>query len=544
MVIDTGDRVEGNGLYDASHPKGKYDLDIFDKQHVDLICSGNHELYKRASIDFEYNTTVQHFKDNYIASNLDVIDAKDGKRKPLAQRYKKFTTKNQGIRVLALGFLFDFTNNADNIVVQKVEDALKEEWFQDAMRDRDIDLIVVIQHVGFKASETKAIFKAIREKHWDTPIHFFGGHTHIRDYAKFDRKAYGLQSGRYLETVGFASIDGLNAGGKKTMSTTGHEVHSVVSMAKTPTFSRRYIDNNLFSYHHHTKLNASTFPTSYGLNVSASIRDARRRLKLDHTYGCAPHTYWTNRAAYPSDSSVFTLLQDRIFPDKVVRPDRKDVPRLVITNTGAIRFDIFKGRFTTDSMYTVSPFTSQFRYVKDVPWKAAKLLLKILNQEVPQLWSVELAAEFQSRVPAKVNVAVSLDDATNDSPRVDQRSQQPLMGSDKELTPGYTTRDAAGSDGDDTIHSAIQFYKVPNIIESRLAFPASSEDAEDPDTVDVVYNEFLQKYILLALKFLGTDYDDASTAPYIEDKSMTTILGEWVKENWKCEEDGRASELR
>ena len=538
LVIDTGDRVEGNGLYDASHPKGKYDMAIFDSQHVDLLCSGNHELYKRISVSFEYNTTVPHFKDHYIASNLDVIDPKTQQRQPLSHRFKKFTTKNQGIRVLALGFLFDFTNNADNVIVQKVEDTIKEGWFSDAMRDRDVDLFVVIGHVGLDALETKAIFRAIRESHWDTPIHFFGGHTHIRDYAKFDKKAFGLQSGRYLETIGFASIDGLRTAGKKPAS------KHLVRASPIPTFARRYIDNNLFSFHHHAGLNESNFATGHGLNVSARIRGARQKLNLDQLYGCAPKTFWTNRAEYPSESSVFTLLQDHIIPDKVTRSDRKDVPRIVITNTGAIRFDIFKGTFTTDTMYTVSPFTSQLRFVRDVPWKIAQLLPKILNQEVPQLWPTDLALEWQSRAPVKQDLNAHKTNLRTEAPY--QNDQMPLEHwtgqKDDDLTPGYTTHDASGSDGDDTIHSPIRFYKVPNVIDSRLAFPPE-EDDDKPESVDVVYNEFLERYILLALKFLGSDYNKDSTESYIHNKTMTALLGEWVKENWKCEQEVGDGEL-
>ena len=43
LLIDTGDRVEGNGLYDASHPKGNFSRDIFAQQDIDVICAGNHE---------------------------------------------------------------------------------------------------------------------------------------------------------------------------------------------------------------------------------------------------------------------------------------------------------------------------------------------------------------------------------------------------------------------------------------------------------------------------------------------------------------------
>ena len=92
------------------------------------------------------------------------------------------------------------------------------------------------------------------------------------------------------------------------------------------------------------------------------------------------------------------------------------------------------------------------------------------------------------------------------------------------------------------IHSPIKFYKVPNVIESRIAFP-SSKDEGSPETVDVVYNDFLQKYILLALKFLGTDYNEDSTASYIEGKGMTSLLGEWVRENWACKDTTGDGEL-
>jgi 2',3'-cyclic-nucleotide 2'-phosphodiesterase (5'-nucleotidase family) len=35
LLIDTGDRIEGNGLYDASEPKGEYTLEIFKEQEID-----------------------------------------------------------------------------------------------------------------------------------------------------------------------------------------------------------------------------------------------------------------------------------------------------------------------------------------------------------------------------------------------------------------------------------------------------------------------------------------------------------------------------
>ena len=128
--------------------------------------------------------TVPDFKHNYLASNLDIYEPKSGERVPLAPRYKKFTTKNQGIRVLAFGFIFDFTRNSNNTVITPVEEAIDQEWFQEAIRDREVDLFLVAGHAQVRGPEFEAIYKAIRKVQWDTPIQFFGGHFHIRDYKK------------------------------------------------------------------------------------------------------------------------------------------------------------------------------------------------------------------------------------------------------------------------------------------------------------------------------------------------------------------------
>ena len=220
LLIDTGDRVEGNAIYDSSKPRGKFTYEIAKEQGIDLICSGNHELYKANTAEGEFFHTVPDFKGNYLASNLDIYNPNTGKLEPLAPRFKKFTTKNQGVRVLAFGFIFDFTGNANNTVVQRVEDTVNEKWFKEALRDRDLDLIIVFGHVDIRSDEYKILFSTIRSVHWDTPIQFFGGHSHIRDYKIFDSKSVDLESGRYMETVGFMSIDGLSTGGTKDRAPT------------------------------------------------------------------------------------------------------------------------------------------------------------------------------------------------------------------------------------------------------------------------------------------------------------------------------------
>ncbi|KAJ5407017.1 hypothetical protein N7465_008301 [Penicillium sp. CMV-2018d] len=510
LVIDTGDRVEGNGLYDSSEPKGIYLSDILQHQHIDLLTSGNHELYKQNTSEAELLVTVPNFRGNYLASNIDIIHPTTKELVPLAPRFKKFTTPKQGIRIVAFGFLFDFNGNYNNTVVQRVSSTIKEDWFQEAIRDKEVDLFLVVGHVPVHSPEYRAIFKEIRGIRWDTPIQFFGGHQHVRDYAQYDSKAFGLASGRFMETVGFMSIDGLAS---KTSQ----------QSAAGPVFKRRYIDNNIFSYYHHTGLDQETFPTENGLNVSRLIAKARTDLHLDQIHGCAPHDLWMSRVKYPDPSSIYTWLETQVLGD--LRDEiRGDTARVAIINTGAMRFDIFKGPFTQDSTFIVSPFTSTFRYVKDVPYDKAQLIVEVLNEQ-PQVLSMDesslttLGPLEQLAYPEDV-IAQNWASTSGQIPM-----------SSPDLVPGYTTKDDAGTDGDDTIHAPINFYRVPNCIQALKSANAS----ETPKTVDLVYLDFIEKYIILAAKFSGLDVDIAKESDvYMPNVSLTNLILDWVKKNWKC----------
>ncbi|KAM0551761.1 hypothetical protein ACHAPJ_008329 [Fusarium lateritium] len=518
LVIDTGDRVEGNGLYDASTPKGLFQYDIYAEADVDIICTGNHELYKAYSADMEHNTTVPNYKGKYLASNLDYIDFKTGDRVPQAQRYRKFKTKNQGLEIVAFGFLFDFTGNANNTVVQPVEQTIKEDWFQEAIREKP-DLFVVIGHVGLRMEEFKTIFTAIRKQNWHIPIAFFGGHAHVRDAVKYDSKAFAIASGRYFETIGWMSIDGIQKGSTKE-----------VEAASSPTFTRRYIDSNLYGLHYHTGLNDSTFPTKDGQRVSKMITRARKSLQLDYTYGCVPKTLWMARAKHTDEDSIFSWITNEVLPDIITRKDRKDKPRLAVFNTGGIRFDIFKGAFTRDATYAVSPFTSGFKYIPDVPYKAASKVIHLLNSAgrifAENGADVKFMAMPEQMFPAPAIVAqFEKNKEDEDESRLELRSF-----SDKpDLTTGYTTKDDIGDDGDDTVHEAVKFYEQPNCVQAEIAMPKDGE----PETVDFVFLSFIQPWIIPALKFAGAgDYSDADVERYIEG-SFTYHMGEWISKNWQ-----------
>lgn len=520
ILVDTGDRVEGNGLYDADKPKGDHTSKIFQEQKIDVICSGNHELYKKHTADNEYLVTVPNSKGNYLASNIDIIDPRTGNIVPLAPRFRLFTTRNQGIRILAFGFLFDFTGNYNNTFVQPVEKTVQEQWFQDAIRGTDIDLILTVGHVPVRSKEYRALHTAIRDVRWDTPIVFLGGHSHIRDYAKYDSKAWALESGRYMETIGWMSVEGIRKDGQ------GDKV-----VTTNVDFDRKYIDNNLFSFYHHTGLNSSTFPTEHGLAVSRYIAQARKALNLDELIGCAPQNYWLTRAAFPSKDSIFSWLQDSVLPD-ITREHDPDEAKLVIVNTGAMRFDIFEGPFTKDTTYIVSPFTGGFRRIKNVPYDKAKQILLLLNNEMPRSQTADSKLDISRlALPEQLSPKSAKPIVKAESVRY---SHQMVIEDDiapnAHLQPGYTTIDDAGKDGDDTIHSPISSFQVPNCIQAEVSFP---ENGNEPESVELIFLAFIEPWILYALKFLGEEYGDDDVGDYAGGESFTLLMSDWVRRYWK-----------
>ncbi|KAJ9653964.1 hypothetical protein H2198_006952 [Neophaeococcomyces mojaviensis] len=113
----------------------------------------------------------------------------------------------------------------------------------------------------------------------------------------------------------------------------------------------------------------------------------------------------------------------------------------------------------------------------------------------------------------------------------EQKQEDTNLNQRSNLVPGYTTLDDLGCDGDDTIHSPITFYEVPNCIQA--IFPSSlsnivsdyssslnpatksssshnpsappspaNPSTTDAEPVDLLFNAFLQPFILHLLNFL------------------------------------------
>ncbi|KAH0602263.1 uncharacterized protein H6S33_009873 [Morchella sextelata] len=511
VVVDTGDRAEGNGLWDASDPKGNYTRNFYHKLDIDVITNGNHELYNKTTAQNEFDEMIPYYNGKYVASNVD-IDV-EGKWEPFANRSHKLVTKNLGLKITSFGFLFNFTGNYNNTRVKAPSEVIKEDWFHEAISDKDVDLFMVIGHIDVEDHELGMVLAAIREINPDTPVQIFGGHSHLRKFVQYDDKSTALESGRYFETVGFLSIDGLATKAKKAASKLN--------------FFRRYIDANRVGYQHHTGANEDTFDTPEGLEMSAELTKYRAELGLDRLIGCAPQDWSLNKDMYGSPNNWYTFLEETVLPKVVTNKDRHDVPRIIFINTGSQRFDVFKGPFTYDTSFLVSPFTSKFRFAPNVPWEYASQLREYFEDDSNPYFHTLGGPEREGPRPQALK---------SNSFRVNQRQQNVLVnGAPPTIVPGYTTRDDFGDDGDDTVHSRIIWHFAPKVIQGNASFPDGWETSP-PETVDVVFMDFIGWNVAAGLNEIsGNDsYRAVDFQPYMgEEDTMTKLLLDYVEKEWR-----------
>ncbi|AGO12865.1 AaceriADL392Wp [[Ashbya] aceris (nom. inval.)] len=463
IVIDSGDKRTGNGLSDLTSPMGLKSSGIFNLQEFDLLTLGNHELYTEDVVRLEYYGTAVEpdLSDKYVTSNVEFI-TDDGEVFPFGNKYRYFETPNQKLRVLAFSFIFDFKSAAKNVKLTPLAQEIKKEWFTKTVAEypaEKVDIIVVMGHLPITRGineELLELHKQLRALYPNTLIQYFGGHTHVRDFVVLDDKATALQSGRYSETVGFLSIDNVTK--------------------DTPEFSRSYIDFNLKSFTHHTGYeNIEEFHTEKGKIVNAWIEELRYTLDLDAIYGYVPENYYLDAEPIDSPNNLYNFLTSKILP--TLRSDVYDekVSRFILINTGSMRYDLYKGNFTADIEYIVSPYQNDWKYI-EVPTKLAAKLTAYMNGGKPIFTSL-----------------------ANELPRISRRDARCPVVIDKDLSRGYTTSDDAGCTGDDTPHQSTPSYPIPNVVQAAELKEEAGEDA----TAHLIFYSFMEKRVVAALNELN-----------------------------------------
>jgi hypothetical protein len=295
-------------------------------------------------------------------------------------------------------------------------------------------------------------------------------------------------------------------------------------------YSRRYLDWNRLTFEYHaTDSQAGTFDYHSGLRVTGEITDVRKELGLASLYGCAPQTWCASCQPFESSGNIFSLVSTAL-GEIVVSASRSTIPRIIIVNTGSIRFDLVKGPFTYDDSFIVSPFTDAFQYI-NVPYALAKNVLNSLNGATLNDKRNSANPDWGYMPQVKdscMDPTIGLVTGETGELRARGHTRRQTV-----VTPGYTTTDDFGSDGDDTPHSTIHSYAQPNYAAGNASFPT---DGTTPATVDVIFLDYFASTVVSVLNKLGgTTYTTANVQYYMPPNFTTqSYLPLYAQKYWQA----------
>lgn len=488
IIVDSGDRHDGNGLSDATVPNGLYSSPIFTLQDYDIVSIGNHELYLWENTQQELEIMVPALTDKYVCSNVEFF--RDGKFFPIGQKYRYFVTPIQKKRILAFSFLFDFNRANEKTRVIPIETAITESWFKSILShfpQNEVDVIVVVGHLPVDKNwrEMQVLHSALRANYPDIPIQYFGGHSHIRDFTVLDEQLTGLQSGRFCETVGFLSLN-----------TTKNYLEL------KDRFFRSYIDFDIDLFRFHTNISKhEVFDTEKGLAIKKELQNARKVLNLDSVIGnVTKSNYYMDYVPLSYKNNIYNLLVNKVLP--TLKPDSNltevQEQRIIIINTGSVRYDLYKGPYTVDSHYIVSPFQND--WVKlTLPKSVALKIPPVLNKR-SYIFGSDASSNSYLLPPHQRRI----DYLTESDLEVTWRAfEDQHWSSSSKLKKGYVTYDDFGNDGDDTPHKAVRNYRLTNVVVSEQLI-----SLEEDTMIDVIFYAFLTPNVKAAIQTLGYTVED------------------------------------
>ncbi|KDR75573.1 hypothetical protein GALMADRAFT_248054 [Galerina marginata CBS 339.88] len=476
LLVDSGDLHDGTGLTDGFPAGGidAHDANQFIKQlPYDVMAIGNHELYIYANTLDMHQNFAPSLKGRYLSSNVNITLLNEKGQVvtvPVGERSVKFKTR-KGKKVTSLGVLYDFTGNDHNTTVQKPADMVNETWFAEAIKDEP-DFFLLVGHMPIVRDDWPIVFDAVRAVHPTTPIIILGGHTHVRNCVQLDGRSMSLESGRYMETIGWLSANLDRKGSKKNL-----------------TFSRRYLDPNRVTFEFHTKKNSLTFDTTQGRSITTGLNALSKKFDLSFQFGTAPHDFTISQSPYPSNNSLLTLFIENAVPVALaINNNRSSIPNIMITNSGSQRFDIYSGSFTKNDQLTASPFADSFLYIANVPFNIANQTLPALNHAgANERRAVLEERERELYGRGYVDMVYGRWLEEQDANGFERRAA-------KNLTLGYVTQDSCPGVGDDILHAPLPFFSSPDFIGS-----VPPTVPTDTTPIDLVFVDFIETQLLQIL---------------------------------------------
>ncbi|KAF8761636.1 ser thr protein phosphatase [Rhizoctonia solani] len=469
LLVDSGDLHDGSGLTDG-YPSEvstgkKYAIKSFLKVPYDVMAIGNHELYVGDVTRDIYNNFAPKLDGRYLSSNSYLLAKHENGtdfEDVIGSRYRRFKTL-RGRQVTSLGVIFDFKEHDKSTTIHGPTQMIEETWFKELLL-QPTDIFVLAGHMSVAHGEWDVVSKKIREQHPNTPIAILGGHTHSRDCRQFDSNTMALESGRFMETVGWMSI-------------------SLNKSSPTPSasFERRYLDTNNVTYMvGRDGTTEQNFKSVIGKEVDGFNQELTTRWNLSQIHGCSSQ----KRLEWPHAQNIYAFYIFQVLPEVLIKTSgREDKPHVIIINNGMLRFDIYRGTFTWNDQLTALPFKDPYMYI-EVPWSIALKVKEKLNEYPKDHINTARFLKEKFGSSAYANVP-------------DYSSQTPLSMS-PDPSPGYVTKDECGGNGDDTDHAPIPVIPNPDYMSNDPVYPIPPEVV-----VDLIIPKFLKPRLLKAINELG-----------------------------------------
>jgi hypothetical protein len=363
FFVSNGDWIDGTALAlngDASHL-----IPLLEKMNVwDALNVGNHELYRNEVIDYMSRPGgyAEWWGPRLLSSNvMHASSSSSAYSSPIGNRYRVLHSADKS--VLAFGFLYNMTDHGNHVHVVPVQKAVEEPWFASALQDETYDAVLVLAHMGADDPLLSVILRKIRKVAGSTmPVQFIAGHTHRRQVAYPDFASSVVESGRFLDTIGFASFPSQST--LQAASSNDSEIPGL--------FRHVFLDANVREME--KALGVEALMTEEGEELSKFIYRTQEEMGLHEVIGCLRKSYYLeNRTTYDPDSLW------RFFSENVV-PTQFDSDAVVFMGQSYWRYDLLGGGdMRLDDIVAVSPFNESFVSWEEVSGDVIASINRSLN---------------------------------------------------------------------------------------------------------------------------------------------------------------------
>ena len=407
--VMNGDWIDGTGLAIDGDPSSL--IPLVEKMPFDVVNTGNHELYKSSVV--EYMTRPggfidwwgpRHLSSNVLLKSSSTTTTSSSQQhaaaKPLSNRYIVLHGTNHD--VLVFGYLYNLQNPSELLTITNVEDTVKQSWFLNALKEESYDAILLMAHMGHDDPLVDVILNAIRHVVGTfMPIQFITGHTHYRRYGQKDTYSTSIESGRFLDTIGFVSFPthttvlSTPSTSSPSSSNSNSSTSSIINggdddSSSSSLFRHVFLDANVQVLRETLGFMEGEndddddadddFVTTNGRDLSTFIEETRAKLGLTARIGCAPQDYYINRTMQSYETeSLWRLYKEQVVPATLF-PNDVSSPKVILVSQGSWRYDLLGGNnLQADDMIAVDPFNEPVYYLGSYPIEVILKLNATLN---------------------------------------------------------------------------------------------------------------------------------------------------------------------